>query len=752
MTVFSTQLHIITFLICMVELVFFCYQFVYYLCRPSDKKRQYYLILLYLLLQNNIISGLLPDKNMPLNIVVQSILSYGVSFLMVMYIPYYFYKAYGLKKLRFHAYYGTFYFLFGPYVACFAIPYAITGNLQPSVRFAMIIPFFYAITLLVYMAKAIKAKNIEDPDPDSIKERKSAYIGVAFFILLPVQAFFKTELDDFLTPILNFNDGSQVVEVLVTNASLLVFTVLFIKDTVKQSRAEYEKLQESERKLQELNSELTIKVKERTIELELANEKRTHAFINLAHETKTPLTLMTDYLNVYLGKYDHLDNEELKLFKRQMNNLTRDINNFFDMEKIQKGLSLYNHNYVVDFSTALTDSIALFKANAAKKHITLSHNISEDIFIKADPGALRRIINNIVDNAIKYTSNNGSIHINLFINDNQVCFTVYDNGVGIPSELHERIFEPYYQINSEKSNSQGMGLGLPLVKKIIGELNGSIMLKSRVESEHGTEFIIKLPVYGKLEGNQIVEFTNSEEDFSNIDELTISEQPFDDTKATIMVIEDHVALLNGMVKHLQKRYNVHYAQNGEIAIEKLKCINKLDIIVSDLMMDCGNGYFLYQHILSSPKWNHIPFVFLTAKSTPSERMHGLNLGVIDYICKPISFEELEIKIEALLSNLAKSRNAIITQAYNSINNAVGIQKTSDPNINFFEQNCAKYKLTATEIAVMRLVIDGKIYKEIANTLSRSEETIKSHVRNSYGKIGVNNKLELAKKLGVTIEI
>jgi signal transduction histidine kinase/DNA-binding NarL/FixJ family response regulator len=748
MTVFNTQMHIITFLICLVELVFFSYQIVYYLSRPSDKKRKYYLILLYLLLQNNIISGLLPDKNMSLNLIVQSILSYGVSFAMVMYIPYYFYKAYELTRLKFHAYYGTFFFLLGPYVACFAIPYVITGNLQVSVRLAMIIPFFYAVTLLIYLIRAIKAKNIENPDPDSKRELRGAFIAVVFFILLPVQAFFKNELDSFLAPIINFQDGSQVVEVLVTNSSLLVFTILFIRSTVRQSKAEYEKLLESEKKLQELNSELTIKVKERTIELELANEKRTNAFINLAHETKTPLTLMMNYLDAYIRKYAQPENEELKLLKRQMDNLAKDINNFFDMEKIHKGISLYDHSYVTDFSKILSDSIELFKIYASKKNIIVNSSISEDIFVKADPSALCRIINNIIENAIKYTSNNGSINVELSIKENQVCFVVNDNGIGIPTDLHGRIFEPYYQINSEKANFQGMGLGLPIVKKIIHELEGNITLKSSIGDSHGTDVIIKLPLHGKLDDDLVMEFSE-DNDISSFDvkeQLNITEKVFDPTKATIMVVEDNVALLTNMVEYLEKSYNVCFAQNGEIAIEKLKTVNRLDLIVSDLMMDNGDGYFLYQNILNSPKWGHTPFIFLTAKNTTADRLQGLTLGVIDYICKPISFVELEMRIETILKNLVKNRNAFITHAYHSMMNGSEIVRPEEQSINVFESNCAKYKLTTAEIAVVRLLVSGRMYKEIANTLCRSEDTIKSHVRNSYVKVGVNNKLELVKKL------
>lgn len=88
MLVFGTELHIITFLIIVLELVFFFYQLVHYLSRKSDKNRFYYLVLLYLLIQYNLISGLLPDNNIPIELHIQNITAFAVAFIMGMYFPF----------------------------------------------------------------------------------------------------------------------------------------------------------------------------------------------------------------------------------------------------------------------------------------------------------------------------------------------------------------------------------------------------------------------------------------------------------------------------------------------------------------------------------------------------------------------------------------------------------------------------------------------------------------------------------------
>ena len=752
MVVFNTQMHIITFLICLFELVFLVYQFVYYLSRPSDKKRKYYLILLYLLIQNNIISGLLPDKNMSMNLILQSILSYGVSFAMVMYIPYYFYKAFGLTKLKFHAYWGTFIFLLGPYLLCFAIPYAITGNLQTSVRLAMIIPFFYALTLLYFLILAIKAKNREYPNTKSKRELNGVFVGVVFFVLLPVMAFFKNELDLMLIPILHFNDGSQVVEVLITNSSLLVFTILFIRSTVQQSRSEYVRLQESERELQKLNSELMLKVKERTLELELANEARTNAFINLAHETKTPLTLIINYLNEYVRKTNQSSSEELRLLKSSIEHLRRDIVNFFDMEKIQKGIDMYDHTKISNISEILRDSIVLFEASAIPKNLLIQPQVQENLFVKGDPSSLYRIINNIMENSVKYTPENGTIKIDLSNYQDKIILVVRDTGIGIPKHLQEKIFEPYYQINSAKANFQGIGLGLSIVKDILSNIEGVIHINSSPDIMLGTEIRIELPAYHIKDNEEISQLKNNHIPiiFEN-ERLTISEKPIEKGRPTILVVEDNKQFLNYTVTNLQKNYNVYFSLNGQEAVKKLDSIEKLDLIVSDVMMDNGDGYFLYDYVLNSKQLNHIPFVFLTAKNTLDDRIRGLAAGAIAYICKPFEIEELELKIKTLLKNLVTFRDEIITRAYQTIINNNELNEYSNrkaPQPTSFELNCYKYNLSVREIDVIKLLGQGKINKEIARDLFISIETVKTHVRNSYEKVGVNTRIELLKKLDV----
>lgn len=523
--------------------------------------------------------------------------------------------------------------------------------------------------------------------------------------------------------------------------------MLFIRQTIKQSREEYNKLLESEIKLQELNAGLTLKVQERTKELELANEQRTNTFINLAHETKTPLTLINNYLEEYIRK--HGQTEELKIIKYNIEKLTQDIVNFFDIEKIEKGLNVYDNCQVVNFSKMLWGSMVLFKQYSGKKNIEIMDLIEDEICVKADPESLYRIVNNLIENAIKYTQVDGKIIVSLKCVNDKIIFSVKDNGKGIPVNLHSKIFDPYYQINSEKKNFQGMGLGLSIVKKIIESLKGEIAIISDPDKNIGTEMIVQLPAHKIVDGEAIIEIQDNSVYYFEPEHLAIKEKKYDENKPTIMIVEDNVSLLNYMHVKLQEKYNIHFALSGNDALEKIKLIQQLDLIVSDVMMDNGDGFDFYNGISTQKRLRHIPFIFLTAKTNVEDKLRGLSLGAIDYISKPFLIVELTNKIDSVLNNLSEQREALIHNANRTLlhHNVEHISNNSHQS--HFENNSDKFNLTSREKEIVQLIAKGQTYKEIANTLYISDKTVGKHIQNMFEKVGASNKSELVNKLGAS---
>lgn len=228
MEVFGTEMLLITFIFVVLESVMFFYQLIYYLSRPEEKQRLYYLILLLILIVYNITGGLFPDPEIALPIVAQNSIAYGCGFLMASYFPFYFYKAFELDSLRFHAIYGVLLFFLLPFFIFFVIVYSVDNNLDFAIKNGVVIPFFYSFVILWQILKAIRIK-FKDRNEESFMEVLAMYAAVIPWAAMPLIAYF---------------DWGQRVEVLCTNGGLIVITFMFLSKSVKTARLEYQQLLE----------------------------------------------------------------------------------------------------------------------------------------------------------------------------------------------------------------------------------------------------------------------------------------------------------------------------------------------------------------------------------------------------------------------------------------------------------------------------------------------------------------------------
>lgn len=228
MLVFGTEMHVVTFIFLLLELIMFGYQIIHYLSRPQDKTRLWYMILLFLLIIYNITGGLFPDPEITsIPIINQNILAYGSGFLMASYFPYYFYKGFDLKRLRFHAIYGVLLFLIIPYLIFFVVVYSMNKNLDFAIKNGIVVPFFYSIVVLLAILRAIRQKYKENSNRNNLMEMVAVYCAVVPWATLTVFAYFHV---------------GQLIEVIFTNGGFLVITIIFISKSVNRARLEYERM------------------------------------------------------------------------------------------------------------------------------------------------------------------------------------------------------------------------------------------------------------------------------------------------------------------------------------------------------------------------------------------------------------------------------------------------------------------------------------------------------------------------------
>jgi len=259
MLVFGTQMHLVTFGFVCIELVILFYLIIYRLARSDDKTTFLNIILIILLITYNVTGGLLPDPNLPGSYFIQESIAYGTGFITPCYFPYYVYKAFGLEKMRFHAYRGVWYFLVGPYLL-FAAVFAFSDNLEEA-KNILIIPVLYALWVLFSLNRAIRFKYHGD-----FSSRKSRVeVAVLFFSLTPWVGL----------PFIAYFDLSQAVEAVTTNTGFLLLLALHLKQNVQQMKEEHQRLIDSELRILNWNERLQQEVDKRTKELErLSAEER----------------------------------------------------------------------------------------------------------------------------------------------------------------------------------------------------------------------------------------------------------------------------------------------------------------------------------------------------------------------------------------------------------------------------------------------------------------------------------------------
>lgn len=498
-----------------------------------------------------------------------------------------------------------------------------------------------------------------------------------------------------------------------------------------------------------LKENLERKVEENTRELRLANEKieaesrlRNNYFIQVAHETKTPLTLIGNYFNRFKKLYG--DSDEIKIMEENLHLLRETMVRFLDAEKLKKGEIVYQHQQVVDLSHAIQIKCPLFHDLALQNNRVLICNVEAGIHVEADPLAIERILHNLFDNALKFTRESDTIQITLTSYEDMATLVVSDTGIGMDKQTANHIFEQFYRAADSFSCKQGMGMGLYIVKQTVASLKGKIEVST--VPNRGSSFTVFLPRCRK--GVDAASIAPSPETVRVFSSATIAEDYYKEDCNNILVIEDHPDMLRYLTQELSGTYNIFLADNGAKALDLLKSSPRQDLILSDVMMPGMDGYEFYDLVTRIPEYATIPFIFVTARSNRDERIDLLNRGVTDYIFKPFQIDELKAKIQSALMNSRMQRHAGLKDAIEAIHDRLVVPAgNSGPDKwKTFELRIRTYNLTERQVEVIREVEKGYDYNEIANRLHLSPKTVHRHIQILFEKVQVHTKMDLLKRL------
>jgi len=243
-----------------------------------------------------------------------------------------------------------------------------------------------------------------------------------------------------------------------------------------------------ELKLDFLNSYTVITINDVTLETTISNLKKD--FISYAsHELKSPLTLIKG--NAELLKHGMVEDEEYKKVVSNISKQTDLMSNIIEDMLMLSRLENFKESQDVEMNLKekINEILELMRPLIIKKNISIITNC-ENIKYNADPMDIMKLLKNIIENAVIYSKNNSKIEINLLRTNKMIIFIVKDNGIGIPLEHQERIFERFYRINSN-NKKEGTGLGLAIVKHVVQKYKGKYIIKSK--PNYGTTLQIELP-------------------------------------------------------------------------------------------------------------------------------------------------------------------------------------------------------------------------------------------------------------------
>ncbi|OQX79581.1 MAG: hypothetical protein B6D61_03315 [Bacteroidetes bacterium 4484_249] len=391
------------------------------------------------------------------------------------------------------------------------------------------------------------------------------------------------------------------------------------EEDLQKQNAEYTALN---KQYQEQNKAL-VKAKNKAVE----SDRLKSAFLaNMSHEIRTPM-------NGIIGFADLLNNSNLSSENRKdytdviiqsSHQLLNIVNDILDISRIEIGEVEFRpvNTYV---NNIMNELYTKFKplSNKNNNRLVLTKKLSDTkSIIITDDVKLRQIFNNLLSNSLRFTYN-GDIEFGYNLKNNFLEFYVIDNGIGIPEKLHQKIFEPFRQVEMTITKKYGgAGLGLAIAKANVELAGGEIWLNSK--KGKGTSFYFTIP-YNPPDPANLNKTTSSYN----------SETVYDFSDKTILIVEDEGVNYKFLELILYKtNANTFHAENGEDAINYVKIYPEIDIVLMDIKLPDISGYETTRRIKKLRK--NLPVIAQTAFAMPGDADKAIEAGCDNYISKPIN--------------------------------------------------------------------------------------------------------------------
>lgn len=369
-------------------------------------------------------------------------------------------------------------------------------------------------------------------------------------------------------------------------------------------------------------------------------------FISLAHDIRTPLSLIKAPLNEIAREPLSKDGKiAMELAKANIEKLLNMVSQLLDFQKIEKE-AMALHVEETSLNSFIDRILAGFIALAKEKQINITirqPKAEQEIWI--DRKKIELILDNLLSNALKYTPSGKDIRAIFEVDKNQLVIRIEDDGIGISSDNAKKIFKRFYRAdNVANSNETGSGIGLLLTKRTTLLHKGNINFTST--KGVGSIFTVRIPIdKNDYKINELLIKANSEE---VVEQKSIET---DKNQLRLLIVEDNESLRKYLVHYFSKKYEVIQAEDGLVGLDKAQKQHP-DFIISDILMPRMSGTELCNELKSNIETCHIPFILLTSITERDEMIKNYNAGADGYITKPFDLDVLESKLEAVTRNRA----------------------------------------------------------------------------------------------------